>query len=340
MLNLVSQSATHFLPSGPRKVFANLAKGLKEIGYPFVVNRSLDATSRLWIHDDLAALAELDSIDPATEVVVGPNLVVLPRQLPSDVDLSRAVYIQPSRWTKEFFETFGFDACPVVAWPAGIDTSEFHPGRERRTKVLVYFKQRLPEELDEVQRILRSRGAPFEVLMYPGYSQRRYRGLLAESRFVIWLGRQESQGIALQEALATDTPVLVWDVKRLGHWQAASADMAQFTQAENDFPATSAEYFDERCGVRVHTADELPAALDEMERRLDEFAPRKFVLDELSLAKQARDFVAIYDTHFGEEDAASAARLREGNWVNRRLDFRAAVFRHDATSLLRSKLRR
>ena len=163
---------------------------------------------------------------------------------------------------------------------------------------------------------------------------------MAQSRFVIWLGRQESQGIALQEALATNTPVLVWDVVRLGDWQASPDEMAFFSDAENFAKATCAEYFDERCGLSVRTADELPDALEEMDRRLEEFSPRAYILEELTLAKKARDFVAIYDEHFGPQTSQPDERLRGGNWVNRSLTHRVSVAHDDLTRALHTRVRR
>ena len=132
MLNIISRSAARVVTSGPKKVLDHLVKGLDEIGYPYVINRRLDATERLWIHDDLAALREINQLDAGIQVVVGPNLVVVPRQLPNDVDLSRAVYIQPSRWTRKLWEECGFNACPIAVWAAGIDTSAFAPTDKSR----------------------------------------------------------------------------------------------------------------------------------------------------------------------------------------------------------------
>ncbi len=36
-----------------------------------------------------------------------------------------------------------------------------------------------------------------------------------------------------------------------------------------------------------------------MELSWKNFTPRKYILENLSLAKQARDFIDLYDTHYG-----------------------------------------
>src|SRR4051812_45284441 len=98
MLNIISKSYCRRFQSGPKKVVDNLIKGLEKIGYPYVTNRRLDACARLWVHDDVAALKLVSTLPPEIKVVVGPNLVVMPRNLPPHINLSRAVYVHPSNW--------------------------------------------------------------------------------------------------------------------------------------------------------------------------------------------------------------------------------------------------
>ena len=38
---------------------------------------------------------------------------------------------------------------------------------------------------------------------------------LKQARFCIWIGRHESQGFAFQECLASNVPILVWDVQSM-----------------------------------------------------------------------------------------------------------------------------
>jgi len=52
MINLISTQADSDVISGPAKVHRSLVKGLDAIGYPYVVNRSLNSTS-VWTHDDV-----------------------------------------------------------------------------------------------------------------------------------------------------------------------------------------------------------------------------------------------------------------------------------------------
>jgi glycosyltransferase involved in cell wall biosynthesis len=319
MINVVSKAYCRHYQSGPKKVVDNLLKGLDKIGYPYVVNRRLDATKRLWIHDDVEALAQAALLPDSVKVVVGPNLVVMPRNLPANIDMSRFVYIHPSNWAKKFWEDAGFVSCPIVAWPTGIDTDEFAPSSGLKRTVLVYFKQRFPEELTAVEQALQKKGIAYQIVRYPTYRERVYKRLLREARYIVWVGRQESQGIALQEALAANVPLLLWDVTHMGQWQANKREMDVFSAEQNAHWATAAEYFDHTCGVRIFLETELAGALDRMEQQYSGFAPRKYIESHLSLEKQARDFVEIYNTYFGLSfDAGKTEQLlNNGDWLNR-----------------------
>src|SRR5450756_1482222 len=99
MINIISRQAACDTVTGPAKVYRNLIKGLDAIGYPYVVNRSLDSTRRLWVHDDTVALRY--AARACANTVVGPNLFVLPRDIPPKTDLTGILYVHPSEWVVE-----------------------------------------------------------------------------------------------------------------------------------------------------------------------------------------------------------------------------------------------
>lgn len=319
MINIVSKSHLSKNISGPKKVADNLIEGLKLIGYPFVVNRRLDACARLWIHDDVRALWEIKNLPPEIKVVAGPNLFLKPERVPGGLDLSRAVFLQPSQWSLGFWKDFGFRSCPLESWPVGIDTYEFAPQPGQKNYILVYFKQRAPAELEFVKRELAAAGLAYKVLSYPSYSEKQYKKLLGQARYVVWLGRHESQGIALEEALSCGVPAVVCDVVRIGDWTAGKKEQAQFTAEENAYAkATSAEYFDAGCGTIIKKLADFRDAITQMEQNLGGFRPREYILKNLSLEKQARDFVEIYNKYFALsfERGLTEPVLRKGDWIN------------------------
>lgn len=308
MINIVSTRVEGPV-SGPQKVLANLCKGLDMIGYPYVLNQRLDATRRLWIHDDVEALSYARPEDVAT--VVGPNLYSMPKDVPSELTLEDVLYLHPSRQICDLWRYAGFTRAPLRSWPVGIDTRDFAPGdgEQREDFVLLYHKRRDRAEVRAIEASLGALGLRHELLEYGEYAEAEYKQLLASCRFVLWHGCHESQGIALQEALAAGVPVLVWDVTSL----ADDMPRGSYDEPMTTLAVTTVPYFDERCGVRVWSADDLPDAIRAMFERAEEFSPREYVEEHLSLKGQAAEFVRLWE-EFGlsTEAGYSESLLRSG----------------------------
>jgi len=158
--------------------------------------------------------------------------------------------------------------------------------------VLVYVKERSPHELAEVERTLREKGIEFQTIVYGNYQQREYIKHLQTHAYVIWLGRKESQGIALQEAMAMNVPVFVIDACSLFDTYPLSY---VFPRRLKSFRTTSAPYFDSRCGIIIDNWQNLSPALDKMQDSWRDFQPREFIRENLSLELQASRFVKFFE---------------------------------------------
>ena len=293
MINLISNTERIAPDRGPHKVFMNLVKGLDLLGYPYVVNRDLRATRRLWINYDVGALRYLRRTD--ARAVVGPNLFSIPADIPPALDLSGCLYVHPGSWVVDVWKGLGYEG-PLATWASGIDTEEFRPRgaarRHARPRALVYYKRRTKSDLDVVLRALQARGVPFSVMVYGCYTQSEFLEGLDEADFVVWIGCAETQGIALQEALACDVPVLVCDATSLLQ-EVGSPSIAR---AGDGFRVTSAPYFDQRCGDLVDSVTDFALSLDQFMEKLGGYEPREYVLENLGLEKQARAFVDLWGT--------------------------------------------
>lgn len=299
-------------------MFLNLVKGLDRIGESYVVNARPDPGQRIWVHDHVFALPAVLRQRHAQRVV-GPNLFVMPYDVPW-LRFTDCVYLQPCQWAVDVWRGSGFRDCPIKAWPVGIDTDEFQPVRPQseRRDVLLYYKRRRPDELDIVRSALATaRIQPVEI-WYGHYTGSEYQRALASASFVVWLGRHESQGLALLEALSSGVPVLVCDVSSLLD---AFGDTYSFRTDAGRFSVTAAPYFDERCGIRLRDLMELPAAIDRM--RAGGFRPREYVLETLSLERQARALLRVWDEQWGAVPTIS--HYGSGGWSPAPLD--VALFR-------------
>jgi hypothetical protein len=340
MLNIISKCIISKEISGPQKVVSNLIRGLDKIRYPNVINGGLDSCKRLWIADDTAALYKLKNLSHEIKVLVGPNLYTFPRLIPKEIDFSRAVFLNPSKWNKKAWDTFGFNKCPVAVWPAGIDTQEFCPSPDEKSFVLLYWKQRSVQERDLVIRNLESKKIKYRLIKYGLYTENEFKDCLKGAKYIIWLGRQESQGIALQEALSSNVPIMVCEPKTMGHWHAPKREMDLFNDIENEYsPVTAAEYFDERCGIKIYDLEtQISDAIERMEVGWKDYKPREYIVENLSLEKQAKDLILLYEKYYNLkfEDGYNEKLLNTSKWINARAAFKSVyLFEKSAKRLLK-----
>lgn len=291
MINIISTQVGASQVSGPQKVLVNLAKGLDRMGYPYVFNHHPSSARRLWIHDDAAALRFMHQ--PRVLPVVGPNLFVMPVDAEPCIDFRGAVYLRPSEWTVRFWEQAGFVECPMAPWAVGIDTDDFRPTGDvpDQRSVMVYHKMRDSQELVYILDRVRAHRLDARLILYGAYDEDEYRRALRRVSMVIWHGQAETQGIALQEALACDVPVLVCDVTSLRQTRGGYP----FEPEVFGFTVSAAPYFDERCGVRITELGALDTALESIMETRDSFRPREYVLQNLSLEGQARALVSVWE---------------------------------------------
>ncbi len=226
--------------------------------------------------------------------VLGPGLYDHPTLAPGLMDDPRfRSYLVSCEWMRRMFAPWYGDACRL--WFAGMDLRAWPDAgrRGRDVDVLVYDKVRWRREaygpalVEPVLEALARRGLRVETLRYQRHDQAAYRALLRRSRALLFLCEHETQGIAYQEALASNVPVLAWDN---GFW----LDPQRERFEPGPVPATSVPYFSPECGDTFRDAEEFEPVFDRFWSALDSFAPRAFVARELSLERSA----ALYLKHY------------------------------------------
>jgi hypothetical protein len=237
----------------------------------------------------------LDRWDLPNPAVLGPGLYDHPKQSPQLMQDPRfRSYLMLCGWMKDMFATI-YDPSGLRMWFGGIDLAEW-PDTSDQTKdidVLVYDKIRWRREhyepnllvpvLDELSR----RGLRFEVLRYGRYIHEAYRKMLARSRSMVFLCENETQGMAYQEAMASNVPILAWDQ---GYW--LDPNRAKWT--DQPVPATSVPYFSENCGDRFVDIEAFSGMLDHFWDRLESYTPREYVAKSLSFHESAELFLEAY----------------------------------------------
>jgi glycosyltransferase involved in cell wall biosynthesis len=157
---------------------------------------------------------------------------------------------------------------------------------------MVYHKGRRVSELITILDVLYALRLRYSLVIYGRYGEEEYREFLNKSSFVIWHGVSETQGIAMQEAMACSIPILVCDVSTLGD----DAEGSAYPDKLKALPVTAAPYFDKTCGIRITNLVDLKDAVCSLLDEIDDYRPREYVLEHLSLERQASRFVQLWET--------------------------------------------
>ena len=236
----------------------------------------------------------LDCWSLPNPAVLGPCMYDHPTLNPALMEDHRfKYYITTCEWLHDVFVPYYGEKC--VLWHAGIDFEEWADAKtyNKDIDVLIYNKIRWNKEemdrviLDPVVNTVKKNGLTYIILRYGSYSQDEYLRLLRRCRVMIFLCEHETQGMAYQEALASNVPVLAWDP---GFWN----DPLYETLRSNPVPSTSVPHFSAECGERFRRIGEFANIFRVFWNHRDRYKPRLFAQRELSLEKSADRYMNYY----------------------------------------------
>jgi hypothetical protein len=280
--------------SGFRVWFEALVKALERAGHEVIVNDEERARREPDYPIGLCGYSVvLEQNRLPNPAVLGPGLYDHPKLALHLMDDPRyRAYLVTCEWMKELFGRY-YGPERLHLWHGAIDTDEWPDTRahEKNIDVLVYDKIRwnrsrlVPQLLSPLMDALRKRRLRVEVVRYGHYQHHTYRALLERSKGMLFLVESETQGMAYQEALAGNVPVLAWDP---GFW----LDPKRLQYEVDPVPASSVPYFSDACGVRFTGVEDFEPKL---ERFLNgRFEPRAFVQRELSFESSAEKYLRVY----------------------------------------------
>ncbi len=286
-------------PGGQMRVFLNLCAGLDKLGIPYRVN---DYRYIQQHPEEVACIVGkphiLDKIKWKNPILFGAAVFSHPSD---DLELLNRLSISqilvPGEWMRKMCEPYWGDK--VLTWPVGIDTDQWElvPIDGKDIDILLYDKIRWEHDPYEneliapIKSCLEQRGLKIEVIRYGSYREEEFHSLLGRSKAMVFLCEHETQGIAYQQALSCGVPILAWE--RGGFWQ----DPSYFPHKVKFAPVSSVPYWDDRCGIKFKDITEFPTKLQEFLDKLarKQFAPRDYILENLTLEKCARRYVEIWD---------------------------------------------
>lgn len=226
--------------------------------------------------------------------VLGPGLFDHPLQDLALFDDPRNVsYLVLCTWMRDLFARW-YEGDHLFLWFGGIDVADWPEARQNGDiDVLVYDKIRwnrdtlVPALREPLLDELRRRGLTFEIVRYGQYTLGAYKKLLKRSKAMLFLCEHETQGMAYQEALASNVPVIAWDQ---GLWLDPNRRMWE----PLDVPATSVPYFAAQCGERFKGLDDFFPTLDRFLAKLSTYAPRAWVAENLTPVASGELYLRAY----------------------------------------------
>lgn len=191
-----------------------------------------------------------------------------------------------SLWNQHLFERYGPNPrVQYVSIPFPVDVDKFKPVYPKRRRFFVYFKdvhsRRLREMMDFLASRKELRGYEYTVFTYRQYYEDMYLDYIKQAEFGVWVGRHESQGFALEEALSCDCPLFVYDIQSMKD-ECVGDVRYSWKHFEGELPATAASYFDETCGIIVQNPGEFSEKFDQF-RKMAPYNPRGFVTKNLTV---------------------------------------------------------
>lgn len=268
----------NYYEKGPGKVLGNFKSGLLSMGITYKENPDTveknDYVIILQWSDLAGRIARLANKE---RLVIGPNICTLPNENEFVMSGEYKSLIVPSEWVKELYSKW-INTNKIDVWGSGIETDKFVDTSNNIKSIdfLIYFKNRENDELARIENVLTLKGYSYTILIYGRYTEDQLLTETGRCKFCIVIVNTESQGIAIQEIMSTNTPLIVMDKT---YWDEMP-----------DVDATSVPYWSDECGIKISDIDELDSAIEKIDIGV---SPRNFIVKNLNLVKSASDLLKI-----------------------------------------------
>jgi hypothetical protein len=265
--------------NGPRKLVDNLFNSLDHEKIPYSINVEKYKHNFI-VHYDYRGYLKHSQLT-LENCIIGPQIWFFDEhvnELKQHPDRYKSIIV-PSEWVKTLaIEKFGFDKVDV--WPVGIPI----PKEEKniRFDCLIYYKRRSAEDLSKVINFISSKGLTYNILSYGDYPEEDLHKLSNQAKFCFLLNGTESQGIAVNEIMSYNTPIIAWDLE---YWNDQGEDYKVH--------ASSVPYWSDICGEKFYDEDQMEETFERFYSNIDIYNPKKYVEENLSYKASVNKLLEI-----------------------------------------------
>ncbi|WP_231461807.1 glycosyltransferase [Pedobacter sp. Leaf132] len=285
-------------PGGVMMVALQLLKGLDNLGIPYRFNDFQYAKKN---PDELIGVIGKPQLifdeKFKNPILFGAGVFSHPIDCPDLFEKYPNVkkMLVPGEWMRKMCEPFYHDK--VETWPVGIDTDKWKPEiikDKQNIDFLIYNKIRWNNEYYNKDLVipilceLDSRNLTYKLINYGKYDHSELISSLSNARAAIFLCEHETQGIAYQQILATNTPILAWDMG--GFW----LDPSYYPEKVKFKPVSSVPYWNKDCGEKFENIEQFKKKLITFLSNFQLYRPREFIVENLTLEICAEKYYNIY----------------------------------------------
>ncbi len=248
--NMGRPVSDNLIKSGPQKLINNVIK-ISKLTDAFVLNKHI-SENYYFINFDENNFLTIEKIlqDKNSKVIVGPlynqkDLKILAKL---SLQYNNLKIVVASSSAKEDLEQItGLSVSNQVSiLPVGVySESEIFNFQNQRKLIdnyqfdcLIYFKNRELKSLNEIINFLKNKNIRYKVLTYGDYKNKQLVKYALKSKFGLILGSTESQGIAINELMATNLPLFVID-KNINNYENIKLH------------GTTVPYWSSECGEKI-----------------------------------------------------------------------------------------
>ncbi len=288
LINLIKKIFGKAPIGGLNKVFINLIKGFDKLSVEYSINTKFEYIKS---NEPVLVLgigkSVLNGYNLTNKIIAGIGLMTYPVEwLSMREDYPIVKYLQHSEWANNIYKPYFKEICEI--WPVGIDTDEWMPEIvvEKKNKVLIYNKTNYnlddlnKDLINPIKVFLNKCNFEYEEIIYGKYKSSEYRKKLKDAKFMIYLSEHESQGIAYQECLSLNIPILAWDQGIL-----MDPNYSKYKLVSDN--VSSVPYFDHTCGEKFKTYEEFVSKFELLLHNINskKYKPREYILNNLTLEK-------------------------------------------------------